>query len=421
MSFLETIAIKGKIGDNNYYLTKLKANQLTGLVKPACELEEWDELSLEEKFQRDPNYKRVKQEIAPYLACNKDRFYGSIIVVALNGGVEFESIKDFKISEVPKRYQRQSDDMGFLTFAGGSYVVLDGQHRLLGLRQVVQGAEGGEGPYQRDVPEDDVSVIVIEQESESKTRSIFTVLNRYAKPTSAGQNVAMDEKDACAILSRKLLNEKIVNVEKVNTKGSALPDSTAYFTSLIALYQMNEAIMKHKTTLVQKNKAIEIDGTEIEEAWLVLQEYWTTVMEKLNAFRLGNDLNERTQDLRDVNGEHSLLMKPVAQEALIDALMYSTEDGVLTIDNAIDRANKLPWSYNHEIWKHVLIAGDGKIQSGKAARKRAASLITYLIAGDKLSDEKKELHLENYQLSFAKKVNEDKSKWKDFPDRKKFL
>ena len=97
----------------------------------------------------------------------------------------------------------------------------------------------------------------------------------------------MDEKDACAILSRKLLNEKIVNEEKVNTKGSALPDSTAYFTSLIALYQMNEAIMKHKTTLVQKNKAIEIDGTEIEEAWLVLQEYWTTIMEKLNAFRLG--------------------------------------------------------------------------------------------------------------------------------------
>ena len=144
-------------------------------------------------------------------------------------------------------------------------------------------------------------------------------------------------------------------------------------------------------------------------------------MEKLNAFRLGNDLNERTQDLRESSGEHSLLMKPVAQEALIDALMYSTEDGVLTIDNAIDRANKLPWSYDHEIWQDVLIAGDGKIQSGKAARKRAASLITYLIAGDKLSDEKKELHLENYQLSFAKKVNEDKSKWKDFPDRKKFL
>ena len=421
MSYISTIAIKGKIGDNNYFLTRIKANQLVGLAKVAADLEGWKELTLEEKMQRDPNWSRVKKEIAPYLACNKDRFYGSIIVVALNGGVEFESISDFKISTVPKRYQRESDDMGFLTFSGGTYVVLDGQHRLLGLEQVIKGKEGGEGPYQQNVGEDDVSVIVIEQESESRTRSIFTVVNRYAKPTSAGQNVAMDEKDACAILSRRLLNEKIVNVEKVNTKGSALPDSTAYFTSLIALYQMNEAIMKHKTTLVQKNKAIEIDGTEIEEAWLVLQEYWTTIMEKLNAFRLGNDLNERTQDLRDVNGEHSLLMKPVAQEALIDALMYSTEDGVLTIDNAIDRANKLPWSYNHEIWKHVLIAGDGKIQSGKAARKRAASLITYLIAGDKLSDEKKELHLENYQLSFAKKVNEDKSKWKYFPDRKKFL
>ena len=73
MSYISTIAIKGKIGDNNYFLTRIKANQLVGLAKVAADLEGWKELTLEEKMQRDPNWSRVKKEIAPYLACNKDK------------------------------------------------------------------------------------------------------------------------------------------------------------------------------------------------------------------------------------------------------------------------------------------------------------------------------------------------------------
>jgi DNA sulfur modification protein DndB len=417
MSHINTQAIRGKIGNTNYFLAKLKANQLTGLVKPAAELDEWKTLSVDEKFQRDPNMKRIKKDIAPYLANNPDRFYGALIVVALNGGMEFESIKDLAIgANIPNAYKSDAGDIGFLTLAGGTYVVLDGQHRLLALRQVVQGGEGGEGIEAAKVAQDDVTVIFIEEENERKTRSIFTVLNKYAKPTTAGQNVMMDENDGYAILSRKVLSEQIILSDKVNTLGSALPDRSANFTTLISIYEMTKALIVHKIGVEWQTQA-RPDEEEMEEVWLALAEYWTTIVEKIDAFSIANGEDGRPQELRTPGEPYSLLMKPVAQQALIDGLINATKNDRLTLENAIKRVNKIDWDYNSDIWKKVLVKGDGKIEAGKSGRKRAAALITYLIAGDKLDADELDKYLSEYQLGFTKKVSEDRSKWKQFPVR----
>ncbi len=415
MSHINTTAIKGKIGNTSYYLAKIKANQLTGLVKPAAEIEEWKSLTVDEKFQRDPNMKRIKKDIAPYLACNPDRFYGAIIVIGLNGGMAFESLGDLN-ANLPNSYKADQESIGFLTLAGGTYVVLDGQHRLLALRQVVTGREGGEGPEATKVAQDDVTVIFLEEESQQKTRSIFTVLNKYAKPTTAGQNVMMDETDGYAILSRRVLNEKIINAEKVNTLGSALPDRSAYFTTLISVYEMSKALILHKIGREWQTQ-IPVDKEELEEVWLTLAEYWTTIMENIEAFQMANHPDGRPQDLRNPGEPYSILMKPVAQQALIDGLINATKDDRLTLENAIKRANKIDWNYNSNLWKRVLVKADGKIEAGKSGRKRACALITYLIAGDKLKEDEKDQYLAEYQLSFTKKPSEDRSKWVDFPER----
>ena len=58
-------AIKGKIGTTEYYLTSMSARELVSSVKPADELEEWESMTIEEKMQREPNWNRIKKEIAP--------------------------------------------------------------------------------------------------------------------------------------------------------------------------------------------------------------------------------------------------------------------------------------------------------------------------------------------------------------------
>ena len=47
------------------------------------------DLNVEERYQCDINYKRVKEHIAPYLANDPDRFVGSFIVTAMNDAIWF--------------------------------------------------------------------------------------------------------------------------------------------------------------------------------------------------------------------------------------------------------------------------------------------------------------------------------------------
>lgn len=416
MSYISTQAIKAKIGSTPYYLSKLTANQLTGLVKPAAELEEWESMSIEEKFQRDPNWGRIKKEIAPYLANNADRFYGSLIIIALNGGMVFESVGDLK-TDMPAAYKRAAEDIGFLTIEGGTFVALDGQHRLLALRQVVQGLEGGEGEFQNDVPQDEVSVMFIELANSAKTRNIFTAVNRYAKSTTAGQNYAIDNTDGYAIVNRKLINDIIPDV-KINTKGSAIPERSAHLTTLASLYQMTKSLLDEKTDIVFEHQQIQPSSELVEEAWLSIREYYEDIFKNITAFSEAiNGDNEKVKELRDANSSYSLLMKPIAQTALVDALCYATQDGLMPFKSAVKKADTLDWNLNSSLWKKVLIKNDGKIDQGKQARKRAAALMTYLIAGNKLNEDKKRALLKDYQLSFfkANRVPEDEAKWHQFP------
>ncbi len=73
--------IKGKMGDTEYYQATMRASDLVHRVRPASELDEWATMTIEDRLQRSPDLKRVKAEIAPYIAQTKDRFFGSMIVL----------------------------------------------------------------------------------------------------------------------------------------------------------------------------------------------------------------------------------------------------------------------------------------------------------------------------------------------------
>src|SRR5262245_20907014 len=127
--------IKGKIGNTVYYQGKMSANELASQISPAYKMEDWSSDSIEERYQREPNHKRIIEEIAPYLANNHDRFFGSFIVL-VKGDLEFEPLTIFE-SQTPKAYLNASKDLGFLILGQCQLVALDGQHRLIGIQHVI--------------------------------------------------------------------------------------------------------------------------------------------------------------------------------------------------------------------------------------------------------------------------------------------
>ena len=279
-------AMKGRLGDTDYYILSMKAQALADAVKIPKELEGWEDISLEERYQRDLNYGRVKKQIAPYFANDDSRFFGAIIVAAMNFNDDgmFEKLSDV----VPKKdiigpYKPAADTMGFLTFRGGEVLVpLDGQHRL----KAIQFAVTGRDERGRDIPDiptpctqlaqEDVTVILVPYES-TKARRIFTRVNRYAKPTTTGQNIVTDDDDFVAVLAREVTND-LIGARLVKYASNTLNSKDPYFTTLSIVYNCNDEIIKtfpggkiDKTVLPSRDEQ-RLYREKVREVWEVLIE-----------------------------------------------------------------------------------------------------------------------------------------------------
>ena len=74
--------IRGKFGQWEYFhITMPAADVATKLMIPK-DMPGWEDLSLEEKFQRKLNKNRVNNQIVKYLTDNKFRFFGSLLAVS---------------------------------------------------------------------------------------------------------------------------------------------------------------------------------------------------------------------------------------------------------------------------------------------------------------------------------------------------
>jgi len=136
--------IRAQMGSTTYYVAKMRAGQLIDSVGFAMEMTEWDQMSADEKMQRQLDTNRVISEIVPYIVEDADRFFGSLIVDIYSGfeNLEFESVIDVAPG-LPAAYRVPMKDMGFLTLPGNERLIaLDGQHRLLSLKIAIKGVMG---------------------------------------------------------------------------------------------------------------------------------------------------------------------------------------------------------------------------------------------------------------------------------------
>ena len=419
-------AIKGKIGTTEYYLTSMSARELVSSVKPADELEEWESMTIEEKMQREPNWNRIKKEIAPYFANSPDRFLGTIIVSTRNAVLSFRSqeemtsVKQGYESVLGSGIKKLQEKIGLLSIDGGVLIALDGQHRLLALRNVIQDKDGSDGEFKWEVPNDDISVMFISHTDHQKTRNTFTVLNRYAKSTSANQNYTIDDMDGIAIVNRKVIrpslnNNPLLKEEQVNLEGSALPDRSAKFTTLSALYNMTASIIDGFTDF-DWNKQVRPEEIELQEAEQTVLNFLGKILTNVDGFNLAIN-GEGPQTMRKPSEKYSVLMKPIAQMAVVDAIVRLKKLGI-EFEKILEDINKLKWSMSDKFWKSVLIKSDGKIDAGKTARDRVASLIVYMLGKPELSEKELIDIKKQYQTGFFKKdeLPDDQDLWEKLPE-----
>lgn len=284
MSAIDIPAIRGTIGKLTYYTATFTFKQIADRVKPANE-ELHTSKPLREHLQRalTDNHKSITE----YILTQKEHFFNALVLAVYDGDPTWNEL-EFEFNDI--RYH----SMGFLHLTGKERIFpVDGQHRVEGIKSALI-----ENPKLQD---ETISVIFIghhdTREGKEKTRRIFSTLNRYAKPVSPGDIIALDEDDVVAISTRELLENcplfmnDNVNMDKKNSKGLADNDEKS-FASLIILYETNKIIYTyyksnydHQGKIYNSKKIEELlkyrpQQQEIDDFYSYLLNFWDIFIEK---------------------------------------------------------------------------------------------------------------------------------------------
>ncbi len=420
-------AMKGRMGDTQYYLISLKANELVNLVKEPKNMPGWDDEKIEEIYQRKINYSRVRTQIAPYLANDKNsRFFGSLIVAAFNFDehVHFTPINGIAAvteSKLTPEQKEAGSKIGMLTLGGGVMMVpLDGQHRLKALDFAMRGKDqvGKDIPGIEVDPElanEDISVILVPYDPD-RARRIFTKVNRYARRPTTSETFVTDDDDVFAVLARHVAND--IGGRLVKYTQPALTPKDPEFTTLAILHACCEAIVKHSfpASIVDAAKILEPEVVESCEKKVL--EIWGRLLKKIDIFSdatadRSEEGDAKRREIRKVN----LLGKPVPQECLVSAYLSLVGNPTgMDWEMACRRLNALPWEINpknvSEVWQNVLWVGgtEGKIITKN--RAITSRIIAYM-AGEKLTEEQELGLLEEYRRLFP----EEQRPTKELPPR----
>lgn len=186
-------AIRGYIGTTVYYTTNIRFKDLVELVNRLNSDELYNSKSLKDALQRSltDNYIKIKE----YILKHKDHFFNAMVLAVFDGDPRWKEV----------RYEIDGEmysNVGLLELNGKEKVFpLDGQHRLEGIKAALK--------ENREFEDDTIPIMLIghacSAEGMAKSRRIFSILNRYAKPVGKGDIIALGEDDIVAIATRELL------------------------------------------------------------------------------------------------------------------------------------------------------------------------------------------------------------------------
>lgn len=363
-------AIQAVIGTWTYYVSTLTFGEISQYVKPIN-----DELhkskTLSDAIQRSvtDNYIAIKD----YILNQNERFFNSIVLAIYDGNpnwieVELEIENDLFYN------------MGFLSLSGKEKIFpVDGQHRVEGIKKALM-----ENPL---LKAEKVPVILIGHEKTDngmkRTRRLFSTLNRYAKPVSPKDIIALDEDDIIAITTRYLVENYILfNNEKVilSLQKAISSSNKKAFTSLITLsdcinelfkyfftfYKNSDSFKKHnkifKTSNPKDFRRFRPPEDVIDKFTSFTEKYWNSVIniKEVAEYLENENKEEPIGSFRNKETGGNILFRPVGIKAFVQATIevakYKNFTNIDSVDfnNVISKFKNIEFYLNKKPWKQVV-------------------------------------------------------------------
>lgn len=388
-------ALRAKMGDWIYYITFLRMQDIADRISIAAEIHTSE--TLKDFIQRQIT-DRAKQ-ISEYLLEQPQRFFNALIVGVYGGSPNWYELSIGKnpqldIEELPQYIEGA---LGILRFEGSEKLfAIDGQHRVQGIKKAVEEDSG--------LGDEEVSVIFLahrnDPDGKERTRRLFTNLNRYAKPVSKEEIIALDEDDVIAITTRDLVEKHpLFSEAKISfsrTKAISTTDNES-FTTIITLYDVLDILLKEGGIRSWSNfKKFRPDESTVSEFYNRAEHFWNKMIEYFPPLREvkdsapGDGIAER---YRHRNGGH-LLFRPVGL-LLVTRVIRRMKDSGVEIGTAIKLVSRAPIDLTCEPWVGLLWDNINKRMITAAVNQRVAGkLLFYMVGGEIKTTELKELKQE---------------------------
>lgn len=354
--------LRGNFGNWSYFSTIIKVKDIveSNRIITVPESKALYTKNINQILQREIDFTRIGK-IKEYILQSTERFFSSLIVAIHKGNPEwadFDLERQFRIDNNlidEKDIEFIENKIGILTLAGNEEIfVLDGQHRLLGIRKAFE--------EDKTIGEDEISVILVVHKTDLKqrTRRLFTVLNRYAVSIKPAEKVILEEDDAAAILTRKLVQEYptfIIDNAVSSTKLFNLTATdTKNFTSLVCLYEISKILIDYSA--LYKSKVIIRPSEEVlKKLYTQIIGFWDFFFDKFpNALKFIKGEKVPIKFTRNKKTGGSLLLRPEGQ--LLFASVYKEFETSKKLKLFKDNISKVDFDLSSDNWKYVFWKGD---------------------------------------------------------------
>lgn len=381
-------AFKAKVGDWNYYLALMSYAQVAREINFAYEL--GGNKDLGSMIQRGIGVRT--DEITKYLLNNDRRFLGSLIVAAWGGDPEYIELR-MADGEEQGMLEGVDREFGVLTFDGThQFFALDGQHRLRAIKDACKSnpALGSE----------DIGVIIVPHndtpEGRQITRRLFTNINRNAVKTSQQENIALDEDDGFAILTRRLLDEHnfvgLDGVVQVFSKQGAegelklatrqVGTTLSAWTTIGVLYDMLKLLGWDLDGTMHKLTERATDEV-LDSSYQVLSARLEELLKACGNLPASYQAAKSGRELRAPKGAESsghAFMRPVVQLQVARAVRAVVSQGLLGWDEAMAKLKTFDWTISSAPFSAVWqLTPEGRQQGRMATGKDATDLLFELL------------------------------------------
>lgn len=354
-------AIRANIGNWVYYITSLTFSQVNEYVEKIDDQLHKSE-GLKDLIQRSITKNHLK--IKEYILNQPEMFFNSLVLGVYDGMPNWIEVE----------LSLGDDDfynLGFLEFPGNQKIFpIDGQHRVEGIKAALKDDD--------NLKDNKIGAIFIGHSKSDggmeKSRRLFTTLNRYAKPVTMDDIIALDEDDSVAIATRSLLEDfKLFEGRRVTkSKNKAIQERDKdSITSIITLYQCNKELLKlfrqERKQIApepQRDKKsltdyLKFRPNEIEIKLFndYLVDFWTqfqTNFDAITTYISTPEDKEPASQFRNRIDGGNLLFRPVGILPFLQAVIEIKKRMGINFEIIITQFNRANFTIEQIPWKNVL-------------------------------------------------------------------